>query len=136
MKAKVAILLMAIMVAIFVSGCTSGTPSPTPQATVQPTAQPTSQVSTQPTALPTSQVSNSASVTIQNFAFSPATVTIAKGGTVTWTNKDSTTHTVTFADGSSDLAGGATFSKTFNDAGTFDYHCSIHPSMTGKVVVQ
>lgn len=134
MKAKAAILLMAIMAAIFVSGCTSGTPSPSTQATVQPTVASTSQASTQPTAQP-SPAPNSTSVTIQNFAFSPAVVTVQQGGTVTWTNKDSTTHTVTFADGSSDVASGATFTKTFNDLGVFDYHCTIHPTMTGKVVV-
>ena len=141
MKAKAAILIMAVLVAIFVSGCTSYGPAASPQ----PTAQPTTQVSTQPTAQSTSQASTqptaqapgSASVTIQNFAFSPTTVTIQKGGNVTWTNQDSTTHTVTFADGGSpNLGNGATYTKTFNEAGTFDYHCSIHTSMTGKVVVQ
>lgn len=121
MKAKVVILIMATILAIFVSGCTSGTPSPSAQATVQPT----------------SQAPNNASVTIQNFAFSPSTVTILKGGTVIWTNKDSTAHTVTFADGgSSNLNNGDVYSRTFNETGTFDYHCSIHTSMTGKVVVQ
>ena len=124
MKAKVAILIMAIILAIFVSGCTSGTPSPSAQATVQPTPQ------------PTGQVLNNVNVTIQNFTFSPSVVNILQGGTVTWTNKDSTTHTVTFADGSSDIVSGASFTKTFNDLGVIDYHCSIHPSMTGKVVVQ
>jgi len=125
MKAIAAILIIAVIVAIFVSGCTSYGPATSPQPTAQPTAQ------------PTSQVPDNASVTIQNFAFSPGTVTITKGGTVTWTNRDSTTHTVTFADGgSSNLGNGATYAKTFNETGTFDYHCSIHTSMTGKVVVQ
>ena len=78
-------------------------------------------------------------VVMKNLAFDPATVTIAVGGTVTWTNEDSTTHTVTADNGefnSGDLANGATFSFTFDTAGTFAYHCSIHPSMTGTVVVQ
>lgn len=136
MKAKVAILIMAIILVIFVSGCTSGTPSPSAQATAQPTAQSTSQVSVQSTAQP-SQAPNDATVAIQNFAFSPGTVTIRKGGTVIWTNNDSTTHTVTFADGGSpNLNHGDIYTKTFNETGTFDYHCSIHMSMTGKVVVQ
>ena len=137
MKVKAVILIMAILVAIFVSGCTSYGPAASSQPTVQPTAQSTSQASTEPTGQPTSQVSNNASVTIQNFAFSPGTVTILKGDTVTWTNQDGTDHTVTFADGgSSNLGKGTTYSKTFNDVGTFDYHCSIHTYMTGKVVVQ
>ena len=82
-------------------------------------------------------------VDIQGFAFSPDTITITKGTTVTWTNKDSAAHTVkgigaaltsgTFSSGT--LNQGQTYSQTFNEAGTFDYECSIHPSMKGKVIV-
>lgn len=76
-------------------------------------------------------------VTIANFAFNPADVTVKVGQSVTWTNNDTTTHTVTGADfDSGPLAPGATYSHTFGTAGTFDYHCSIHTSMTGKVTVQ
>jgi len=79
-------------------------------------------------------------VTIQNFAFSPASITIKKGTTVTWTNKDSATHTVTESDSSTgpdsgDLANGKSYSFTYNQTGTFSYHCSIHPNMTGTVKV-
>ena len=77
-------------------------------------------------------------VTIANFAFSPATLTINVGSKVTWTNTDSVTHTVTSNNGvfdSGDLAPNATFSYTFNTAGTFVYHCSIHTYMTGTVIV-
>jgi plastocyanin len=78
-------------------------------------------------------------VSIANFAFSPATLPIPAGTTVTWTNNDSTTHTVTSDNGvfdSGNLAPNATFSYTFSNAGTFAYHCSIHTSMTGKIVVK
>jgi plastocyanin len=78
-------------------------------------------------------------VTLANFAFSPATLNIQVGTTVSWTNNDSTTHTVTSDSGifdSGNLAPNATFSYTFNTAGTFAYHCAIHTSMTGKVVVK
>ena len=76
-------------------------------------------------------------VSIANFAFNPADVTVKVGQSVTWTNNDTTTHTVTGADfDSGPLAPGATYSHTFATAGTFDYHCSIHTSMTGKVTVQ
>jgi plastocyanin len=80
------------------------------------------------------------SVMIQNFAFSPADITVKKGTTVTWTNNDSATHTVTETDGktgpdSGDLAPSKTYSFTYNTAGTFAYHCSIHASMTGTVTV-
>jgi len=81
----------------------------------------------------------SASVTIKDFEFTPATVTIAIGGTVTWTNDGPATHTATADDGSFDsgnLSQGKTFSHTFQTAGTFAYHCTIHPFMTATVVVQ
>jgi plastocyanin len=84
--------------------------------------------------------SATSSVTIQNFAFSPAAITVKKGTTVTWTNKDSTTHTVTETDGqkgpdSGNLANGKTYSFTFDTVGTFKYHCAIHPDMLGTVTV-
>ncbi|MDP4224452.1 MAG: cupredoxin family copper-binding protein [Bacteroidota bacterium] len=78
-------------------------------------------------------------VTIVNFAFSPATLSIAAGDTVVWTNKDGIVHTVTSTGGvfdSKSLANNATFSYIFKNAGTFDYYCTIHPYMTGKVIVQ
>jgi plastocyanin len=77
-------------------------------------------------------------VTIDNFAFAPATLTVKVGSTVTWTNKDEEPHTVAASDGSFHSPGmgtGATFSHTFSTPGNFDYVCSIHPSMHGTVVV-
>jgi plastocyanin len=84
--------------------------------------------------------STSNSVTIENFAFSPASITVKAGTTVTWTNKDSATHTVTETDSqtgpnSGDLATGKSYSFKFDTAGTYKYHCSIHPDMTGTVTV-
>lgn len=79
------------------------------------------------------------SVSIANFAFSPASVNVNVGDTVTWTNQDSSAHTVTSDTpgvfGSGQLAQGQTFQFTFSQAGTFAYHCAIHPTMTGTVVV-
>ncbi len=78
-------------------------------------------------------------VSIKNFAFSPNVLTIPVGATVTWKNQDSPAHTVTAKgkDGfdSGNVDNGKTFSMTFNKAGTFNYICSIHPSMTGTIVV-
>lgn len=78
-------------------------------------------------------------VEIKNFAFSPVTITISKGQTVTWTNMDSAPHTVTSTSGifdSGSIGNGQTFSYTFNTAGTFEYYCTIHPSMPhGEVIV-
>lgn len=84
--------------------------------------------------------SNTNSVSINNFKFSPADITVKKGTTVTWTNNDSVGHTVTETDGkdgpkSSDLNQGQTYSFTYNTVGTFKYICSIHPNMTGSVTV-
>ena len=78
------------------------------------------------------------SVSIKNFAFSISSLSVKSGTTVTWTNNDATTHTVTADDGSFDsgnIAPGATFTHTFSTAGTIAYHCSIHTTMKAKVVV-
>lgn len=80
------------------------------------------------------------SVAIENFAFTPANITISKGTTVTWTNKDAVAHTVTETDGktgpnSGNLAQGKSFTFTFDNVGTYQYHCAIHPDMVGTVTV-
>lgn len=79
-------------------------------------------------------------VTISNFSFSPASITVKKGTTVTWTNQDSVAHTVVEVDGkdgpkSQDVSNGQSYSFTYNTVGSFAYHCSIHPDMTGTVTV-
>ena len=78
-------------------------------------------------------------VSIKNFAFGPASLTVPAGSTVTWTNDDSAAHTATADDGSFDsssIAPGATFSQTFDTAGSFAYHCSIHTNMKATIEVQ
>jgi len=77
-------------------------------------------------------------VNIQNFAFQPTPLMITVGMTVTWTNRDSASHTTTSDSGiwnSGPLSNGKSFSFTFNQAGTFAYHCDIHPNMHGMIVV-
>lgn len=79
------------------------------------------------------------SITVKNFAFTPMTLTVKTGTTVTWTNQDSSTHTVTAVAGvfgSGNLTTGTTFTHTFPTAGTYAYRCNIHQYMTGTVVVQ
>ncbi|MEK6840504.1 MAG: cupredoxin family copper-binding protein [Nanoarchaeota archaeon] len=80
------------------------------------------------------------SVEIKGFAFSPSTLTIKKGDTVTWTNMDSTQHTVTSDSGneldSSFLSVSQSYSHTFAQVGTFSYHCKPHPGMKAKIVVE
>lgn len=87
---------------------------------------------------------SSMNIAEQNLSFSPKIDTVAVGSTVTWTNKDAVTHTAT-ADASGgfdsgDMAGGATFSHTFSQAGTYSYHCKYHGSagsgMYGVIVVK
>lgn len=77
-------------------------------------------------------------VFIQGMAFSPSTITVTAGTVVTWTNKDAVTHNVTsnpalFSSGA--MADGVTYSFTFASPGTYTYKCTIHPSMTGTVIV-
>jgi plastocyanin len=80
-----------------------------------------------------------AEVKIDNFVFGPETITVPVGATVTWTNKDDIPHTSVSTEGvfkSKVLDTDEKFSYTFNKAGTYSYYCTIHPKMTGKVVVQ
>lgn len=78
------------------------------------------------------------SVSIKGFAFNPSTLTIKTGTTVTWTNEDSAPHTITSGSNfdSDTIASGQTFRKKFDQSGTFDYICSIHSSMKGKIIVE
>ena len=81
----------------------------------------------------------SAEVKVDNFSFGPATLTVAVGTTVTWTNRDDIPHTIVSTDKvfkSKVLDTDEKFSFTFSKAGTYPYFCSIHPKMTGSVVVQ
>src|SRR6266403_2437709 len=82
---------------------------------------------------------SSAEVKIDNFSFGPTALTVAVGTTVTWTNRDDIPHTVVSTDKvfkSKVLDTDEKFSYTFTQAGSFPYFCSIHPKMTGKVVVK
>ena len=117
---KIAILISVILVAVLLTAC--GTTTNTPAASNNGNTNTASQTNT---------------VTIQNFAFNPATLTVKAGTTVTWTNKDSTTHKIksdTFNSG--DLNQNDTFQFQFNNTGTFNYSCAIHPSMTGQIIVE
>ncbi|MCX9009853.1 MAG: cupredoxin domain-containing protein [Candidatus Methanoperedens sp.] len=114
--------LLGVMVLI--GGCTG------PGTTAQPT--PAQPGQTQP-----SVTSAAVQVDIKDFTFVPGTITVSKGTTVIWTNRDSAPHTVTsdtFDSGT--LNQGQTFTYTFNQAGTFEYRCTIHPSIPhGNVIV-
>ncbi len=88
---------------------------------------------------PAPKAGATAAVSIANFAFGPASLTVAKGTTVTWTNTDAAAHTSTSDNGAWDtgsLAKGASGSFTFTTAGTYPYHCTFHSQMTATIVVQ
>ena len=87
------------------------------------------------------QKAETAEVKIDNFTFGPAALTVPEGTTVTWINKDDIPHTVVSTDDSKTFKSKVLdtddkFSFTFSKPGTYPYFCSIHPKMTGKVIVQ
>jgi plastocyanin len=78
-------------------------------------------------------------VKIDNFSFGPAAVTVPVGTTVIWTNRDDIPHTVVSTDGvfkSKALDTDDQFSFVFSKPGTYSYFCSVHPKMTGQIIVQ
>jgi plastocyanin len=78
-------------------------------------------------------------ITIQSFKFTPDTVTVPVGTTVTWVNHDDDAHTVTADDGrlaSGGLDHGEQFSHRFTAPGTYSYHCALHPHMTARIIVK
>jgi plastocyanin len=103
------LLLAMVVLLVFASGCVASTQQKTEQKIV-----------------------------IENFAFNPQNVTVSAGTIITWENKDSVTHDVTIDNGlfDHDLNPGETFSFTFNTTGTYAYHCDIHTSMKGQIIVE
>ncbi|HUK38149.1 MAG TPA: plastocyanin/azurin family copper-binding protein [Methanomicrobiales archaeon] len=150
----------ALLLAVLIAGCTGTPPSTTPvpppstpmlgnppatTAASPPTLVGTPPVAPTAPAMTTPAAQQAAAVTIKNFAFSPASITVARGTTVTWTNEDAASHTIvndatdTVGVGkifsSNTLGNGQTFSFTFNDPGVFPYHCGIHTFMKGTITV-
>ncbi|QEN12514.1 cupredoxin domain-containing protein [Mycolicibacterium sp. ELW1] len=140
--------LACLAVVVGVAACSTPAKSPSPTVDFGPnggTSVGMPGMSNMP-GMPMSQATTTAlappvagtAVGITNFAFTPATLTVKVGDTVTWTNKDEEPHTVVAGDGSFHSPGldaNATYSFTFTKAGSFDYICSIHPFMRGTVVV-
>ena len=151
-------LIAALVMAGAIAGCTStenpaqaapGVPATLTQTTALPVTAPplavlpaaTATVAASPSATSTASIS-STSVVIKNLEFSPSAITVETGTTVTWTNLDSVPHDVTstasspVAFKSATLQQGASYQFTFTQAGTYQYSCSIHPFMKGKVKVE
>lgn len=121
-------------VSVYIAPEGAAAPAGTPAAATETQAA----TATETQAAATETQAAEAQVTIKDFAFSPQVLTVPVGTTVTWTNEDMTQHTVysndkTFV--SDILAQGDTFSFTFDTPGTYDYICSLHPNMTGQIVV-
>jgi len=143
---KLSFVLLVLSLLALLAACGGGGTGTASTPTAAPTATPTTAPTVAPTDTPTptaapttAPAANGNSVTIANFAFSPATLTVKVGTKVTWTNNDSATHTVTALQGafdSGDLPTGQSFSFTFTKAGTYNYHCAIHSSMTATIIVQ
>lgn len=137
-KLLISLLVLAVVggaayVFVFKSpGPGNGYASPTPRVSMSSTPVAT----TAPTPIP---VPSGASINISNFAFTPATLSVKVGTTVTWTNNDSAPHTITSDVGSAlkspTLSTGQSYQVTLTSLGTVSYHCSIHPSMKGAIVV-
>ena len=122
---KYPLLAGAALVLILASGCGSSMTNPSP------TPSPITSGST------VSIVSGA--TTRGSSAYSPNPINVSAGATVTWTNNDTVTHTSTSDNGqwnSGNIAPQASFSRMFPTAGTFTYHCSLHPGMVGTVTVQ
>ena len=133
MKTKLFTIL--VLTTIFLVACGINATSSPKQAQSTLTPVTATQAPTSNTAVPGSK----SEIIISGFKFVPDTVTVAIGTTVTWTNQDSTNHTVVADDGSwksEKLAKDATFSFTFDKAGTYTYKCNIHTSMKGTIIVK
>ena len=140
----VSIVVVALVV---VSGCTQPAPSqqqpasPTPTPVVAHTSQQTSP------SLPNTPISQAPvsanTITIKNFAFDPQTLTVNAGSTVRWVNYDRVTHRIVFIDttgrdtdvDSNPLSASQSWSSKFDKPGTYDYYCTIHTDMKGKIIV-
>jgi plastocyanin len=144
-------LLLVVVGALLLAACGSTTPGATaaaPTTVVQaPAVTPKQTLTPTPTIAPSAQTPVTGStqmLMIMNdsngsFGFNPSTLTIKVGTTVIWKNVSSAPHTVTSDDGqtfdSGNIAVGGTFRFMFKNAGTFSYHCNIHPYMRATIVV-
>jgi plastocyanin len=134
-RSRPGLAVLGLAVALTLAACSTG-PTPTASSAAPATSAPASSAAAKGGA---ASPATGTAVTIADFAFGPAALTVAVGATVTWTNQDSAGHTVTADDGSfasSKLSNGQTFSQAFAKAGTYAYHCAIHSSMKATIVVQ
>lgn len=136
-KSLPTIAALAVVVALGLAACGSSSDSSKSTATKADAA-----AATTTTAAGTDAPAGGTKVTIKDYAFSPAKLTVKVGDTVTWMNSDGTTHTATSDDGmtpkfdSGDIKAGADGTVTFDKAGTYAYHCDFHGNMHGTITVK
>jgi plastocyanin len=125
---RLSIPVFAIAAALAFGACSSGS-----------SAAPASAASSAPSvAAASAPAARGAAVTVKGFAFTPATISAKVGETITWTNQDAASHTVTLDNKSVDsgnIGTNATYSHAFTAAGSFPYHCQIHPQMKGTITI-
>ena len=129
------------LIILALSACSSTVATAVAPAAGLPTPVPPAALATIPPAKPARPASATSgpAVSVENFNFTPAELTVPAGTTVTWTNHDDVEHTVTASDngfGSPSIQTDGQFSYTFAKPGTYTYFCAIHPFMTAKVIVQ
>jgi plastocyanin len=137
---RIPLVALSLFALLLLAACASSTEGTVAPAATAPTPAPAGSA---PAAggggCTTSSEAGAVSVGIENFAFAPAEVTAAVGETIAWTNADSAPHTATLDDDSCDtgnIAQGASAGLVFDAPGTYPYHCSVHPNMTGTITIQ
>jgi plastocyanin len=124
---------------LLLAACSSGgaTTAPSAQAPAAPTAEASVAPPAEAACVP-SAAGGEVDVAIADFTFDPANITATVGQTVTFTNNDSAPHTATLDDGSCttpNINENASSALTFNAAGTYPFHCNVHPTMKGTITV-
>lgn len=128
--------IAAMVLALLLVTACGASNAPSAETPVSASAQPSPEV--------TPSLSETVAVAVQGFGYSPGTLTVSPGTTITWSNVDEILHTVTTGspespDGEIDgqmQGAGTDFTHTFSEPGTYEYFCSRHPFMRGTVIVQ
>jgi len=123
---------------LFLAACSSGAATAAPSTAVSAAPNVEASAPAAGAACSESAAAGEVAVSIKDFAFGPPDITATVGQTITFTNGDSAPHTATLDDGSCttpNISGGASDGLTFTAAGTFPFHCAIHPNMKGTITV-
>lgn len=126
---------VALLLAPLLAACTGAAPEEPAPSSTAPAATTAAPATTGPE--PDPAPNDQQTVSIEDFAFSPAELSVPVGTTVVWTNGDAVQHSIVGDDGLSSptLGRGTSYEHTFTTPGTYVYACGIHPSMTGTIVV-